>query len=724
MQLPIGVYVVAEAFGERTGTVTFLFQGQLYTAQIGVNAFSSLDDVSHASVEKVDAPFCAYEDMTIVIFPAGTYMLGTSDVRIEKFRTYFPYPVALLGENAGISPNEADLRTKAVRREESVLDGAFYFGTLAMEGAVDGPFILDGVTLYAKLYDERTGGRNTSTQIKNCILDARHSQHCVMVGNGVSNDHILRITDCRIDGLHSLGGEGNIVSAEAGHVVLENLYIARSNKFFGMTNFSRTRVNGISSLLLQRCLFENCQSIHGLTLNLPADSTAKLLIEDCSFRNVTPEDDSVITAVLPKSTSLTLRNTGFIGNHTVPAVLADGPGCVIVEDCRVEGYAALYQKKPVRRKHVDVNKKILLRDPHAPEDGVFTFLDNLYQGRQLYFGDFHCHSNSGGTSDGETPIENYIPDMKKLGLDFAAIVDHKQMRHFFLPCWDEQYLICGTEPGNTLNEPDRPIHARRMDYTMIFPDKTGLAKTLEAFPRFGFSGSREEGSFKYVNWTLAELRELAEYIYSSGGLLSHAHPKQLMVSDDPMDYYISDLVPLETIQTDPNAFSTWQNRKLWVQLLEMGKRVRTHGSSDSHGPVSNRGLTAVYAPRHFSTDIFNAIRAGDCVAGGVGIQMSIDDVPMGSATDFAEGKKLYIRVTDFHFAHKLPDTVYCLKVFTEQGLAYAQEFTPDTPPQVILPVQKRLFYRVEITNESDDLPVAISNPIWINEQFEGRFPCP
>ena len=86
---------------------------------------------------------------------------------------------------------------------------------------------------------------------------------------------------------------------------------------------------------------------------------------------------------------------------------------------------------------------------------------------------------------------------------------------------------------------------------------------------------------------------------------------------------------------------------------------------------------------------------------------------MGSSTPYEVGKKLYVRLNGFHFAHKKENTAYCLKIYTDQGLAYAREFDGGEQT-LILPVQKRLYYRAEVTNESDDLPVAFSNPIWLD----------
>jgi len=103
-----------------------------------------------------------------------------------------------------------------------------------------------------------------------------------------------------------------------------------------------------------------------------------------------------------------------------------------------------------------------------------------------------------------------------------------------------------------------------------------------------------------------------------------------------------------------------------------------------------------------------------CAAGGVGIQMCIGDTVMGGVAAYEEGLRLSIRVGDFHPAHFLPNTVYALKVYTDKGLAYVREFDGSAPLTVTLPVLRRSFYRCEVTNESDRLPVAFGNPIWLD----------
>jgi len=48
--------------------------------------------------------------------------------------------------------------------------------------------------------------------------------------------------------------------------------------------------------------------------------------------------------------------------------------------------------------------------------------------------------------------------------------------------------------------------------------------------------------------------------------------------------------------------------------------------------------------KHHSTDFFNAVCAGDCTTGGVGIRISIEDTPMGGVAQYEPGKNLYVKL--------------------------------------------------------------------------------
>lgn len=719
MKLPRGLYAVSADFEGRTGLASFTFQDIEYEVEIGVNAFENMDLLVAHPLEAVKEPFLGYADRPVVLVSAGVLSMDHGTTRQERFRTTFPCAAVILGENAGISPNRADLRTPAVRRPESVLQGTFYFGAIAIEGETPGTLTVDGIELQCKIQDLRTGGENARLEVKNTVITAP-LVYTLIQANAFTGKRGIHLQNCRADAVEDRAGEGNLFRFDSGDVVIENLYVANTKKFLGMNTFARSGINGVDSLTVRSCLFENSRVMRGLTVILPEDSTAAIHLEDCIFSHFTPENDPAVWVKLPETATMTVKNCRFAGNHAVPAILIDGSTeQVRLENSRQSGYSALCAQRPARREMADPNRIYPVEDQHTPIEGPdFSVLDRLYADRQVFYGDFHCHSNSGGTSDGKTPIEEYVQGMREKQLDFAAIVDHRQMRHFFLPCWDEKYLICGTEPGALFNDVDKPYYANKFDYTMIFPDKTGLKQVLERFPEFNFTGTPEDGSFTLCGMPKSLFFEIAEYVYAIGGLLTHAHPRQLIYSNEPLDYYFGDHVALETVHVAADNYATQQNRTLWISLLKLGKRVRTHGSSDSHGPVSNRGLTAVYAQKHYSSDIFNVIRSGDCTAGGVAIQMSVDDTPMGSVAAYAPGKNLYIRVTDFHPAHRKENTVFCLKVYTDKGLAYAREFDCGEIQELALPVKKRMYYRLEITNESDGALVALSNPVWLEECHE------
>ncbi len=47
-------------------------------------------------------------------------------------------------------------------------------------------------------------------------------------------------------------------------------------------------------------------------------------------------------------------------------------------------------------------------DIHTVVDSPdFSKLDKLYEGRRAYYGDYHDHGATGGTSDGKTTLEDW-----------------------------------------------------------------------------------------------------------------------------------------------------------------------------------------------------------------------------------------------------------------------------------------------------------------------------
>ncbi len=700
MQLPTGVYAVSSAF-QNKNKVSFFFKGQAYEAQVGKNAFYRVEDFVRAEICPAQEAFCGYVGTPILLFPAGVYEAGKEypdTAKAERFCNYLPQAVTILGENAGISPNGEDIKSvNPLWGAESVFLGSQYFGGIGMEGTLAGTLTVDGMVFQtSRIVDDRVGGENVRLVVKNCAF-RDDCTYDLVVTETLEDPNATRQTvleNIRCDGISSMEGESLLVDLRSGDLTVENMYFANTEKFPGLTDFRQSRTCGRrgekATITYKNCLFENCTAPVGFWVTMPEESQMTLHLEDCTL-------DAVAVNLGGEKGRLRLKNCAIKG---AVVVKGDLDKQVLAEGCQVT-------QKPPRRMQILQDADILLDDPHQVAAAEFAPLDQIYAGMTAFHGDAHTHTNSGGTSDGKTPLKEFLTQLKALDMDFAAVVDHRQMRHFFLPEWDETMLICGSEPSVTLQGRTASLH-----YNMIFPDKAGLGKVLEAFPEFEYTGGTD-GSFRCPRFTEARFRELGEYIYRIGGLMAHAHPKQQMITPDPLDYYFGDHVALETVHGAVSGYATRKNRDLWVTLLKMGKKLRTYGSTDTHGAARNDGQTTLYAKNRHSKDFFNAIRAGNCTAGAVGIQMAIDSTPMGGETAFKEGMVLRLRVGDFYKTWQ-KNAVFRLNVYTDKGLAYATEFLGTEGTRLSLKVKKRAFYRAEITDESDGKLAALGNPIWLD----------
>lgn len=350
-------------------------------------------------------------------------------------------------------------------------------------------------------------------------------------------------------------------------------------------------------------------------------------------------------------------------------------------------------------------------DLHTVIDNAdYTPLDRLYENRKAYYGDFHAHSDSGGTSDGKMKVENWLKGMKEYKIDFIGIMDHRQIRHMYLDSFDPEYLIYGTEPAGRWNDPHLSFH-----YIIIVPRRESVAKVLEAFPDvFEFTGGIE-GTFEYKRVDRERFLEMVKAVRTEDGVVVHAHPKQVMKSNDPDDFYFGEGSIIETMYTcDPPSLAndaTRDNYKLWMDLLERGYKVINTGTNDSHRQTMLVALNTVYSDRKEGSAYVEYLRKGDLNAGFFGIKMSIDSNAVGSTAKFNEGMKLYIKVEDVHTFRFDKDETYRLDVVTDVGLAHSEVIT--LPYKTALEVKKRKFYRAVIIRESDGAPVAIGNPIWL-----------
>ena len=737
--LPFGIYAVDARFLqlEDQQKVTVRFRGVDYSATVGVNAFGLFDRMSELANTVPSQPFCGQTfDAPVAIVPAGHH-------ECPRNRAYLPIRlkrgITILGEAMGISPNDPQDITSpnpARTMSESVLVGSLYFGTLALCDGAQGRLTLDGLTLDSyRANDRRSAGKDMGLTIRNCIITGSHHSNVIEADPLTDPDSTRTVTvsDCRSEGFDSLDGQGRFLNTCATELTVERVYYANTKEFFGLTDYGREKANVLpgtpSSIALRGCSFVNCTSPRGLNVLLPdVTKDVSITIEGCTFRDFADKETPAVFVNLPDdSCSLTVRNTRFASTRgTRLAILVDGSKTapVCMEQVTLDGTAQLLNYKPPRRTQAPeyigevVWDASRLDDPHAPctdetaAEEALRQLKAMYSGRKAMHGDMHAHTNSGGTSDGKTPLAEFVRQLRALDLDFAAIVDHRQIRHCLLPEWDDM-LICGTEPGTTLEDESRPMRSREMDYCMLFQHPSDYFRVMEAFPEFNFTGG-PDGHNSYPKMTPDRMAELSRFIYSLGGLMVHPHPKQLMASDDPMHYYFGEYMPLETILGHANAYDTVQNRDLWESLLKLGKRVHTHGDSDTHREAKNCALTTVYAREKKGAAVLREVQEGDCAAGSIGIKMAINGARMGSSLPYREGLQLAIELDDYYKPTMLNDTVYCLKVYTDRGLTYASEFDATQPQQLVLPVQDRKYYRVEVTNESDGHFVSISNPIWLD----------
>lgn len=336
------------------------------------------------------------------------------------------------------------------------------------------------------------------------------------------------------------------------------------------------------------------------------------------------------------------------------------------------------------------------------------FLESLYADRKAYHGELHDHSASGGTSDGKCPLAFWREEMSRLKMDFAAILDHKQVRHMYLPEWEDGLFIGGSEPGGTLT--DSTAKVPRFHYNMLFEGPQQLEELLAEFPEYKFTGGRE-GHFIYPKFTKERLGELISAIKAKGGFFVHPHPKQVMVSDDPCDFCLAEETGIEVFYNDNQSGYTTQNYNLWLQLLDAGKRIWACAGGDYHKGPNTSALTTIYAEEKTNKAYLSHLRVGDFVCGPIGIKMAIGDTLMGGQCDFA-GKRLIFSVGDFHPHHIMEGHEYRVYLYDDTGFITSRPVDPTKTNYFAFDVQPRKFYRVEVWDYSQKIKVAIGNPIW------------
>lgn len=333
---------------------------------------------------------------------------------------------------------------------------------------------------------------------------------------------------------------------------------------------------------------------------------------------------------------------------------------------------------------------------------------HLYTDCRAYHGELHDHAQTGGTSDGKCTLTQWRQYMQELKMDFAAILDHRQVRHLYQPEWEDGLFIPGTEPGTNIIESadeKKPMH-----YNILLPDRDELAKLLESFPEYEFTGG-VEGHFVYPTFTRERFGQLIDAIKARGGFFVHPHPKQLMNSDNPCDYWFRDETGIEVFYEDLASDYTKVNYALWTDLLAAGKRVWACAGGDVHGHAVDTALTTVYAQERTSKAFLAHLRIGDFTCGPVGVRMCIGNTKTGGQCRF-DGQRLIVCVDDFHPSVRITANEYRLDILNDAGVVFSQPISCDKPAFAAIDTQDCAFYRAEVFDVTRGLRIAVGNPIW------------
>lgn len=738
-KLPSGYYAVLQKNEDGTLPKSINFKGVDYSVKAGENAFATVIEAYSAAAKKprtvlegLDYPkLCA----PVVLFSAGKHVID--GLNFSKSACFF-------GQKAGVSPNvpgDDAFAAPALNPEwedgVSELYGSYWKGKMTAVSAEAKSLIFDGFSSFdARFVDTRKEGEGLQIAFRN-IVHRSHSGHTLYIVSDTA-EVSLEMKNIRLCDFDEFDYGANFIRTNAKSATFENLCYNNTQQLFGLTGCTRSYNScsareGGSDFYFKGCFFGNLRGENGLATTCSAASPdgVRLNVEDCVFVDAALPDEPFVTPTLGnENCSLKLKNCRFkdTRSNRGPAVMIFGEGDNIgIENCSFSGFADMlaYAPAPITEAPDCIGGNIAAasaekQDIHEViEDADFAPLDKYYEGCTASYGDLHVHSNSGGTSDGKTPIEEYVAGMDREQLDFVALVDHRQMRGFFLPAWDDRRMIIGTEPGTRITDLRECRHNQsEIHYNMLFPHKYGLAMVLANFPEFEFRGDELTGSFKYPRFTVARFQELCKYVESIGGIVVHPHPKTMMASSDPLDYYecFGEHSFLETLYGTYESAASKRNYELWKQILAAGKHMYTSCGSDSHGAVTHSAPATFYTKEKNGLAFFNQMKSADFAAGAFGMKMMIDGHPMGSEIAAREGQILLLEIADFFAPAFKENTAYELRVYSDEGLCYAARFNGKCPQKLALKLKKRRFYRAEIYNVTQNYRMGIGNPIWLDKE--------
>ncbi len=739
--LPKGYYAVASDF-ENAPKDTFTYKGVTYAVEVGINLFATPHEADAAAKE---IPETVLDGLNYECFEAPVLLFskGTHDTK----RLYLSGSRYLLGQGAGVNPNlpitdvmeGSQLNPERGAEEETVFKGSH----VEFKTSRAHIYVIDGVTLYkACIWDGRRKGDVPVffTCLRNVIYTGPCSGyvHRIFGPDEDSKTHReVLIENCRVKDLDALGGCGCFLWVCGAKVTLDGLYYDTCNHLFGLTDtlyaWSNVAKNTpVTKYTIKNSYFRHIDEENSITIATKeiGKRSVHLNVLNTTFVDASMQGRPVFCPELANDNCImTVRDSTFIdtrGNDV--AIMVKGKGRAIkIENTEFKGFQKEWDALPIVRLHAPdyiknrkTNWTTATEDPHrviGTDKADFTALDVRYEGKKAYYGDQHTHTDCGGRSDGTYPMKDWVARMNEIGLDFAFVVDHRQMRGFFLPEWDTDRFVYGTEPGGAITDLKAPRGgASGFHYNMLFKDKYDLALLLANFPEYKFEGDELTGKFGYPKFTRERFDQLVAYIHKLGGMIVHPHPASIMCSDAPEDYSFGEHTYFETLYGTLTSRDSFQNYKVWCRMLDAGLHVYTAGGSDTHAAPSNAVVSTFYCAERTGRAAFDCMKTADYTVGGIGFKMCIDGKPMGSELTYREGMKLTLRVDDYFKPNMKDNTVYELRILTDKGLAYASLFSGKEPQAISLEVQKRRFYRAEVFDLTHGYRVAVGNPIWLDKE--------
>ena len=364
----------------------------------------------------------------------------------------------------------------------------------------------------------------------------------------------------------------------------------------------------------------------------------------------------------------------------------------------------------------------------AAEEADVEKLLALYADREVRYGEMHDHTNTGPKADGFYSVAEWKAKMAEIGMDFTTIVDHRQSVHMYDPNWDSSMFIGGSEPSTRITD-HVVIENNNFHYNMIFADATDLETVFKSFPGYKYTEQEDGKGGTTVTYWLErqEFLDTAALVRELGGFFVAVHPKYAgyLVSDNPLDYYFGEYTGIEITTGTGGNMAYEENEKayqLWLDLLDLDKKVYATAGSDFHKLPNASALTTLYGDERDAQAYVDLFRSGDFAPGWVGLRMAIGDTTMGGTTSF-EGQRLVFSVGDMYdveindgysdsYCYQA-DHIYSVQLYDDGGLlmesfvdpAEMNYFAVDADPDAE-------FYRVVVWDLTENTRVAVGNPIW------------